>query len=39
MWAEGSENKEVILGKMVGWLLQGHFPTGDGRGLSGRLSN
>lgn len=29
--AEGSGNKEVILGKKVGWLLQGCFPLGDGQ--------
>lgn len=26
--AEGDRNKEVILGKSVGWLLQSHFPLG-----------
>lgn len=34
--AEGSGNKEVTLEKKVDWLQQGHFPWGDGRGLSGR---
>ena len=23
----------------AGWLLQGHFPIGDGRGLTGRIPN
>lgn len=36
--AERSGNKAVILGKKVGWLLQGHFPLGDAKSLSGRLS-
>ena len=34
-----SRNKEVKLGKKVGWLLQGYLPGGNGMGPSGRLSN
>ena len=29
MWAEGSVNREVILGKRGDQLLKGHFPLGD----------
>ena len=28
--AEGRKNKETILGKTDGWLLEGHFPAGVG---------
>ena len=35
--AERSNDKEVILGKKVDWLLQDYCPFGDPRGLSGRL--
>lgn len=34
--AERSKNKEVILHRKGSWLLQSHFPLGDGRGLSER---
>lgn len=37
--AEGSRNKEVTLGIKAGWLLQGYFPLGDGKGPSGWLPN
>ena len=33
--AEGSKNKEVLLGKKVGWLFQGYFPL-KWQGLTGR---
>lgn len=33
------QNKEAILGKKEGWLLQGYFPLEDDRYLSGRLLN
>lgn len=32
-------NKVFQLGQKVGWLLQSHFPSGNGRGASGRLPN
>ena len=32
-------NEEFILDKKLGWLLKGHFSLGDGRCLSGRLSD
>lgn len=37
--AEGSRNKEAMLGKKVDWLLEGYISLGDKRGLSDRLSN
>ena len=40
LYAEGSSrNKEIVLGKNVGWLLRGYFPYRGWRGLSGRLPN
>ena len=36
---QAAGNKEVVPGQRVGWLLQGHFPSGDGRVLSARLLN
>ena len=33
--AEGTGNKDVFLGRKLHWLLQGYFPLGENRGLSG----
>lgn len=37
--AKGSRNKEAILGKKVGWFLQGYLSLGDRRGLSDYLAS
>lgn len=32
------QEKGALLGQKVDWLVQGYFPSGDGRRLSGRFS-